>query len=55
MWKMPGRTFRFALRNRMSHAGKRFYRASGEARAAEMINRLGIAQAVDFGGGGGPL
>ncbi len=33
--------------------GKRFYRASGTARGAEMLDRLGLAQAVDFGGCGG--
>jgi len=33
--------------------GKHFYRATGTARGAEMLNRLGVAQAVDFGGCGG--
>jgi hypothetical protein len=34
--------------------GQRFYRATGAAKGAEMLNRLGLAQAVDFGGCGGP-
>jgi len=34
--------------------GKRFYRAVGEANGAAMINSLGLAQAFDFGGCGGP-
>jgi len=34
--------------------GRRFYRATGAAKGAEMLNRLGLAQAVDFGGCGGP-
>ena len=33
--------------------GRRFYRATGAAKGAEMLNRLGLAQAVDFGGCGG--
>ena len=33
--------------------GRRFYRATGAAKEAEMLNRLGLAQAVDFGGCGG--
>jgi site-specific DNA recombinase len=32
--------------------GRRFYRATGAAKGAEMLNRLGLAQAVDFGGCG---
>ncbi len=35
--------------------GKRFYRATGAAKGAEMLDRLGLTQAVDFGGCGGPL
>ncbi len=34
--------------------GTCFYRARGAARGAEMLDRLGFAQAVDFGGCGGP-
>ena len=34
--------------------GRRFYRATRAAKGAEMLNRLGLAQAVDFGGCGGP-
>jgi hypothetical protein len=34
--------------------GRRFYRATGAAKEAEMLDRLGLAQAVDFGGCGGP-
>jgi hypothetical protein len=33
--------------------GRRCYRATGAAKGAEMLNRLGLAQAVDFGGCGG--
>ncbi|HZP35340.1 MAG TPA: recombinase family protein [Methylomirabilota bacterium] len=33
--------------------GRRFYRATGAAKGAEMLDRLGLAQAVDFGGCGG--
>jgi hypothetical protein len=33
---------------------RRFYRASGEANGAEIIKSLGLAQAFDFGGCGGP-
>jgi site-specific DNA recombinase len=33
--------------------GRRFYRATGAAKGPEMLNRLGLAQAVDFGGCGG--
>jgi len=33
--------------------GKGFYRASGTARGAEMLDRLGLTRAVDFGGCGG--
>ncbi|MFI5341843.1 MAG: recombinase family protein [Candidatus Methylomirabilales bacterium] len=39
----------------VDHDGKHFYRATGTARGAEMLNRLGVAQAVDFGGCGGAL
>jgi len=35
--------------------GRRFYRATGAAKGPEMLNRLGLAQAVDFGGCGGPI
>jgi len=35
--------------------GRRFYRATGAAKGAEMLNRLGLAQAVDFGGCGGRI
>ena len=34
--------------------GKRIYRAMGEAKGAETLERLGLAQAFDFGGCGGP-
>jgi hypothetical protein len=34
--------------------GKRFYRAVGEAKGAETLERLGVAQAFDFGGCGPP-
>jgi hypothetical protein len=34
--------------------GKRFYRAVGEAKGAETLERLGYPQAFDFGGCGGP-
>ncbi len=34
--------------------GKGFYRASGAARGAEMLDRLGFTRAVDFAGCGGP-
>jgi site-specific DNA recombinase len=34
--------------------GQRFYRATGAAKGVEMLDRLGLAQAVDFGGCGGP-
>lgn len=33
--------------------GRRFYQATGAAKGAEMLDRLGLAQAVDFGGCGG--
>lgn len=33
--------------------GQRFYRATGAAKGTEMLDRLGLAQAVDFGGCGG--
>ncbi len=33
--------------------GRRFYRGTGAARGAEMLDRLELAQAVDFGGCGG--
>ena len=33
--------------------GRRFYRATRAAKAPEMLDRLGLAQAVDFGGCGG--
>ncbi|HKX05703.1 MAG TPA: recombinase family protein, partial [Methylomirabilota bacterium] len=33
--------------------GRRFYRAMGAAKGVEMLDRLGLAQAVDFGGCGG--
>jgi site-specific DNA recombinase len=33
--------------------GQRFYRATGAAKGAETLNRLGLTQAVDFGGCGG--
>lgn len=32
---------------------KRFYRASGAAKGTEMLDRLGLPEAVDFGGCGG--
>ena len=35
--------------------GRGFYRATGAAKGAEMLNRLGLAQAVDFGGCGPPI
>ena len=34
--------------------GKRYYRASGGANGAEMLKSLGLAQAFDLGGCGGP-
>jgi site-specific DNA recombinase len=34
--------------------GNRFYRAAGEAKGAETLERLGYPQAFDFGGCGGP-
>ena len=34
--------------------GERFYRAAGAAKGAELLDRLRLAQAVDFGGCGGP-
>ena len=33
--------------------GRRFYRATGAAKGAEMLNRPGLTQAVDFVGCGG--
>jgi hypothetical protein len=33
---------------------RRFYRATGAAKGAEMLNRLGLTQPVDFVGCGGP-
>jgi hypothetical protein len=33
--------------------GRRFYRATGAAKGPEMLDRLGLTQAVDFGGCGG--
>jgi hypothetical protein len=33
--------------------GRRFYQATGAAKAPEMLDRLGLAQAVAFGGYGG--
>lgn len=33
--------------------GRRFYRATGAAKGPETLDRLGLAQAVDFGGCGG--
>src|SRR6266852_3487913 len=38
----------------VEEAGQRFYRATGAAKGAEMLDRLGLIQAVDFGGCGGP-
>jgi hypothetical protein len=35
--------------------GRRFYRATGAAKWAEMLNRLGLTQAVDFGVCGGRI
>jgi hypothetical protein len=35
--------------------GKRFYRAQGIANGPEMLKRLGLTQAFDLGGCGGPL
>jgi len=35
--------------------GQRFYRAAGAAKGAEMLDRLGLTQAVDFGGCGGRI
>ena len=37
----------------MEDGGRRFYRATGAAKGAEMLDRLGLAQAVDFGSCGG--
>jgi hypothetical protein len=34
----------------VEESGRRFYRATGAAKGAEMLNRLGLTQAVDFGG-----
>lgn len=34
--------------------GRRFYRAMGDVKALEMLDRLGLAQAVDFCGCEGP-
>jgi hypothetical protein len=38
----------------VEESGRRFYRATGAAKGAEMLNRLGLTQAVDFVGCGGP-
>src|SRR6266851_7606849 len=38
----------------VEEAGQSFYRATGAAKGAEMLDRLGLIQAVDFGGCGGP-
>ena len=35
--------------------GRRFYRAVSEANSSEIIKSLGLAQAFDFGGCGGPI
>jgi hypothetical protein len=34
----------------IEEAGQRFYRATGAAKGVEMLDRLGLIQAVDFGG-----
>jgi hypothetical protein len=39
----------------VEEAGHRFYRATGAAKGVEMLDRLGLIQAVDFGGCGGRI
>ena len=38
----------------VKEAGQRFYRATGAAKGTEMLDRLGVIQAADFSGCGGP-
>ena len=38
----------------VEESGRRFYRGTGTAKGAEMLNRLGLTQAGDFGGCRGP-